>query len=301
MPRVRGATLVVIFLLAALINTVAAPADGNTATQDIDHAIKPGDDFYRYANGGWLKTAVIPAGQTNFDTRAILKEKTSQRVRSLIQEAAAAKPVKGSNAHKVGDYYASFMDEDSIEAKGFTPLAGEMATILAITDKSSLSAYLGTTLNSETDGLTSNDDHVFGVWVNQSFADSKQCVFHLLQGGMGMPDRDSYLDPSSEAAALRGQYQAHIAAILRLAGIADAEDQAGRILSLEIRMAQSHAPDADAADVFKQNNPWKRTDFGVKAPGLDWNAYFTAAGVADQPGFIVWQPSAVIGTYPGWQ
>ena len=296
MPRFRDAAVMVIFAFAALINAVSTPIDGNTTTQDIDRSIKPGDDFHQYANGLWLKTAAIHAGQTSYDTRAILKEKTSQRVRSLIQEAAAANSAKGSGAQKVGDYYASFMDEDGIEARGLSPLADEMATIAAIANKKSLSAYLGTTLNTEVDGLTANADHVFGVWVNQSFTDSKQCVFHLLQGGLGMPDRDSYLDPSPEMAKLRAQYQAHIAAILKLAGIADSENRAAGVLSLEIHLAQGHAPDAHAADVFKQDNPWKRADFSVKAPGMDWDAYFTAAGVADQPEFIVWQPSAVIGT-----
>jgi predicted metalloendopeptidase len=225
----------------------------------------------------------------------MLMEKTSQRVRSLIQDASAAHPVRGSVAQKVGDYYASFVDEDGIEAKGLTPLAGEIAKISAITNKASLSAYLGTTLNSEVDGLTANADHVFGVWVNQGFADSDHYVFHLLQGGLGMPDRDDYMDPSPKMAALRTQYQAHIAAILKLAGVADSETKAAHVLALEIRMAQTHAPDADAADVFKQNNPWKRADFGVKAPGMDWDAYFKSAGVAGQSEFVVWQPSAVTG------
>ena len=80
-------------------------------------------------------------------------------------------------------------------AKGLTPLADEMARISAITNKASLSAYLGTTLNTEVDGLTANADHVFGVWVNQSFEDSERYVFHLLQGGLGMPDGDDYIDP----------------------------------------------------------------------------------------------------------
>ncbi len=262
----------------------------------MDRSIKAGDDFYRYANGGWLKMAEIPAGQASFDTRAILVQKTSHRVRDLIQEAAAARATKGTLTQKVGDYYASFMDEADIESKGMTPLAKEMAAIAAITDKTALSAYLGSTLNTEVDGLTANADHVFGAWVNQSFTDSQHYVFHLLQGGLGMPDRDSYLDPSPKNAALRAQYQSHIAAILKLANVADAKGKAARILSLEIRIAQSHAPDSDAADVFKQNNPWKRTDFSSKAPGLDWDAYFSAAGVAEQREFILWQPSAVIGT-----
>jgi putative endopeptidase len=103
---------------------------------------------------------------------------------------------------------------------------------------------------------------------------------------------------SPKMSALRAPYQGHIAAILKLADLADSETRAARIMSLEITIAQAHAPDADAADVFKQNNPWKRADFGVKAPGMDWGAYFTAAGIAGQPEFIVWQPSAVTGTSP---
>ena len=261
----------------------------------MDRSIKPGDDYYRYANGGWLRTSAIPAGRAGYDTHAILVEKTSQRVRDLIQDTAAAQPIRGSVAQKVGDYYASFMDEDDIEAKGLTPLADEMAMISAITNKASLSAYLGTTLNSEVDGLAANADHVFGVWVNQGFADPDHYVFHLLQGGLGMPDRDAYIDPSPKMAELRAEYKVHIAAILKLGDVADSETRAARILTLETRMAQAHAPDSDAADVFKQNNPWKRADFGVKAPGMDWEAYFSSAGLAGQSDFVVWQPSAVTG------
>jgi predicted metalloendopeptidase len=171
-----------------------------------------------------------------------------------------------------------------------------MSAISAIQDKTTLSAHLGATLNTEVDGLTANADHVFGLWVNQSFTDSKHYVFHLLQGGLGMLDRDAYLDPSPKMAALRAQYQEHIAAILKLAGIADSSARAARILSLEIRIAEAHAPDSDAADVFKQNHPWKRAEFDAKAPGMDWDAYFAGAGVASQSDFIVWQPSAATGT-----
>src|SRR5258708_22348646 len=296
MALLRTAVLVTIFSLAVSLSSATGAVAQNVNTQDVDRSVKPGDDFYRFANGGWLKGVAVPAGQPNYGTSAMLMEKTSERVRNLIRDAAAAGAPKGSVTQRVGDYYAAFMADEGIEGKGFAPLADEMAPISAISDKTSLSAYLGTTLNTEVDGLTSNADHVFGVWVNQGFEDSQHYVFHLLQGGLGLRDRDDYIDPSPKMAALRGQYQAHIAAILKLAGIADSESKAARILALEIRIAQAHAPDADAADVFKQNNPWGRGDFNVKAPGMDWDAYFKSSGVADQPEFIVWQPSALTGT-----
>jgi putative endopeptidase len=284
----RPAVLLAI-LAAAIPLCVSA-----TNEDDPDRSIKPGDDFYRFANGKWLESVAIRPGQTSTDPRAEVHTKTSQRVSELIQNAAAH-PAKAGVAQKVGDYYSSFIDQAGIETTGLTPLASEMALISAIANKTSLSAYLGTSLNGEVDGLISNADHIFGLWINQGFDDADHNVVHLWQGGLGMPDRDNYLDPSSKMASLRAQYQKHIAAVLRLAGIDDLETRAARVLSLEIRMAQAFAPDADAADVFKQNNPWKRADFRVKAPGMDWEAYFRSAGLADQAHFIVWQPSAVTG------
>src|SRR5438552_3011140 len=164
----RFTVLVTILAVAVALVTVAEPVDQNASTQDkdIDRSVRPGDDFYRYANGNWLTTA-ISVGQTGYDTRAILISKTNQHVRDLIQASDAPQAVRGSIAQKVGDYYASFIDEDGIEAKGLTPLTDEMAEISAITNKTSLSAYLGTTLYSEVDGLTVNADHFYGVWVNQ--------------------------------------------------------------------------------------------------------------------------------------
>jgi len=291
---------IIIFAIFAGSSTAAAAPPAQSANTpiraaDMDSSIKPGDDFYRFANGGWLKTATIPAGRSSFDTRAVITATTTQRVRSLLQDAASSHPAKGTIAQKVGDYYASFMDEESIEAKGLAPLAGEMAAISAIANKSALAAYLGSTLNVEVDGLVANSDHVFGLFVNQGFADSKHNFPHILQGGLGLPDRESYLDLSPKTVELRANYQAHIAAMLKLAGVADPAASAARVLSLETRMAQAFAPDSDAADVFKQNNPWKRADFPVKAPGMDWDVYFKAAALTSQSNFIVWQPTAVTG------
>jgi predicted metalloendopeptidase len=299
MPLFRATALSFIFAFVISFSfisfTMASGPVASGADNEMDRSTKPGDDFYRFANGGWLKTAAIPAGASSFDTRAILTERTSQRVRDLIQAAAAQHAAHGSIAQKVGDYYASFIDEAGVEGKGLAPISSELQSISSITDKASLSAYLGTTLNTEADGLTANADHVFGLWVNQGFEDTKHNLPHLLQGGLGMPDRESYLDPSPKSIELRTRYQAHVAKMLKLAGIADSDTKAAQILALEIKIANGFAPDSDAADVFKQNNPWKRADFDSKAPGMDWNAYFRAAGLSEQMDFIVWQPTAVTG------
>ncbi len=281
--------------LAVIFCTLATTAIAAPAVQDIDKTVRPGDDFYRYANGTWLKTTTVPAGLTTYDTRAIINTLTRQRVRDLIQGAATANAASGTVQQKVGDYYAAFMDQDGIDAKGLTPLDADMAGIAAISDTKSLSAFLGGTLNSEVDSVTGNSDHVLGLLVNQGFEDGAHNYPHLLQGGLGMPDRETYLASSLESATLRTQYQAHVAAVLTLAGLPYADARAARVVALEIKLAQSHAPDSDAADVFKQNNPWHRADFAAKAPGMDWEAWFTGAGLDHQQDFTVWQPSAVTG------
>ncbi|HST09016.1 MAG TPA: M13 family metallopeptidase [Terriglobales bacterium] len=291
----RIAVLVVMSASAILLLVAASPAGQNVYENDMDRSVKPGDDFYQYANSGWLKTIAIPAGQQSYDTRAMLAEKTAERVRGVVQEAASSHAAKGSVAQKVGDYYTSFMDEDGIEARKLTPLANEMARISAIASKASLSAYLGGTLNGEVDGLVGNGDHIFGLWINQGFQDADHNVVHLWEGGLGMPDHNDYLDPSAKKVELRDRYKAHIAAVLKLAGSADSEAKAAGVLALETRIARTFAPDEDAAHVSKQNNLWKRAEFGAKAPGMDWAAYFQSAGLGEQADIIVWQPRAVTG------
>jgi len=291
-----GAVNAGIVLIVCATLVAGAPVAEQGANNDgIDHSIRPGDDFYRYANGGWLQSVVIPPGQDSYDNRLMMRNESAKRVSGLVHDAASSHPAKGTIPQKVGDYYASVMDEAAIEAKGLRPLADQMATISAISGKGSLSSYIGGTLNSEVEGLIANADHVFGIWINQGFEDCDHNLPHLWQGGLGLPDRDMYLNSSPKTADLRAKYQAHIAAVLKVAGFGDTESRAATVLSLETKIAQAFAPDTEAADVSKQNNPWKRSDFVIKAPGMNWQAFFASAGLSGQADFVVWQPSAVTG------
>jgi len=285
--------LLTIVTLVALASFAALPSWQVANPQDIDISVRPGEDFYRFANGGWLKAVARTTGQGTLDNRSMLAQTNSQRVRELIQDAAATRSSPGSVAQKVSDYYASFMDQNAIESRGLGPVAEGLGKISAITDNTSLSAYLGTTLSGEIEGLTANSDHIFGIWINQGFEDASHNLPHIWQGGLGIPNRDDYTDPAKSE--LRSQYQTHIARVLKFEGVRDPESRAQAVLSLETRIAQSFAPDSDSTDVFKQNNSWKRGDFDVKAPGLNWRAYFQSAGFSEQANFIVWQPSAVTG------
>ena len=306
MSRLRSTVAAAVLLSAlschAMAATKAAPAKP-AATHNIDKAgldtsVKPGDDFYKYANGSWLKTAQIPADKAATGPGQALTDKTSQLVKGLIQDAAASHPKAGTDAQKVGDYYASYMDEDGIEAKGLAPLKGDLDAIGAISDKASLSAYLGTTLRADVDALNATNfytDHIFGVWITQGFEDPNHNIPYILQGGLGMPDRDYYLSDDPHMADLRAKYQAHIASVFKLAGVADADAKAAGVMALETKMAQAHVSRVDSEDVHKANNPWAKADFAAKAPGIDWDAYFKAAGLGSQSNYIVWQPGAVTG------
>ena len=282
-----AATLCALLNLTNLTPAMAGPSPA------ADPTVKPGDDFYAYANNDWMKTTAVPAGVASYDNRAVIAAATAIRVNTLIQ--AAANSPTDALSQKVGDYYAGFLDTAAIDAAGTAALDRDVAAIAALADKTGLAAYLGSTLNIESDGLTGNADHIIGLLINQGFHDGDHNVPHLLQGGLGLAGRDDYLDASPEAAAHRTQYAVHIAAILTLAHLPDAEARAQKVLALETAIAQSHAPDVDAADVFKQDNVWNRGDFAAKAPGMDWIAYFQAAGLGQQDSFTVWQTSAMTG------
>jgi len=262
----------------------------------MDRNVKPGDDFFAYANGHWLATTEIPADRSSWGVGAELTELTTARTQALIQGAAKAKP--GTEARKIGDYYLAYLDEKKIESLGLKPLQPTLARIAAIKDKKGLAAEFGRELRADVDALNSTNfytDHLFGLWVGAGPNDTKRYAPYLLQGGLGMPDRDFYLSDSPRMEKIRAAYKAHIAKVLRLAGKKDADAQAQRIFDLETAIAKAHAPRGDSEDVLKANNPWARADFARKAPGLDWTAYFTAAGLQARPQFIVWHPGAVTG------
>jgi putative endopeptidase len=282
----------------ALLRT-AAPA-GNSHGLDlagIDRAIAPGDDFFRYANGAWLAATTIPEDRSAWGPGEELTEITAERTAGLIRDAAASAPA-GSEGRKIGDYYASFMDEAGIERLGLKPLEKGLQRIAAIRDRAGLARALGETLRSDVDILNYTNFHtenLFGLWVAQDLDDPSRYSPFLLQGGLGMPDRDYYLNASHTMADIRAQYQAHIAAVLTLARVPDAHAKAERIFNLEHRMAEAHWSRAQSEQVLKGDNHWLRQEFAQRAPGLDWAAFFAAAGLMDQRVFVVWQPSAVTG------
>jgi putative endopeptidase len=277
---------------------VAAPPPAGDELAGMDRSVQPGVDFNEYANGGWLKSTEIPADLSSTGVGRELTDRTDRRLEELIRHAAESDAPEGSAERKVADYYASFMDEAGIEAKGLTVLKPTFDRIAAIADRAGLARYLGSTLRTDVDVLNATrfyTDNVLGLWVAQDLDDPSRYAPFLLQGGLGMPDRDYYLVDSPQMADIRSRYRSHIAAVLKLAGIADAERKADVVYALELRMAKTHSSRAEDADVKRGDNHWSRAQLQSSAPGLDWNAYLAAAGLQQQQEFIAWQPAALTG------
>ena len=244
-----------------------------------------------------MKATPIPADKASYGIGAILIDLTRTRTRSLIEDASKGASTESADLRKVGDYYARFMDEAAIESKGTAPIQAALDAIAAIADRHALARALGGRLRADVDPLNNTNfetENLFGVWITQGLEDPSRSYPYLLQGGLGMPDRDYYVSATPQMAELRKQYQAHIAAMLQLAGISDPAGRAARIFALETKMANVHATRVESEDVHKAVS-WKREELDAKAPGLDWAALLDAAGLKDAPVFIVWHPKAIPG------
>ena len=279
--------------------SAAAPAAAKTIgvdLSDIDHAVKPGDDFDSYANGAWRAKATIPEDRSSVGVGFEVFQKSEKRNAALIQGLAAAKPQAGTDARRIADYYAAYMDQAAIEQRGLASLQPELDRIDAIASGADLARVLGQGLRADVDPLNATKyatQNLFGVFVAQGLEDPAHNIAYLLQGGLGMPNRDYYLSTDKDMVAIRDAYKVYIAALLKQAGVADADAKAASIYALEEKIAKAQASIVETEDVHKANNPWPLADFATKAPGLDWATYFKAAGLDGQQVIDAWQPGAI--------
>ena len=274
----------------------SAPRSHDVDTAGIDKSVRPGDDFWRYANGTWDRVTPIPSDRSAWGITSTLAEQASMQTRDLLENAT--RNGGSADARKAGEYYAAYMDEAAIERRGLASLKPLLDRIAAIKDRRDLATVLGSGLRADVDPLNATSfhtDRLFGLWVAQDFNEPSHNIGYLLQGGLGMPDREYYLGQDAPMVQTRAKYKAHVTAALTLAKVSDAAAKAQRILDLETKIARVHWKLEESQDVHKADNPWTRADFEKKAPGLDWRAYFTAAGIDDQPKFIAWQASAITG------
>jgi putative endopeptidase len=285
-------------ILAAFAQQASAPQTHGIVVANVDRSVKPGDDFYRFANGEWIKRTEIPPDRAAVDVFTKLADLSNKRTNDLINEIAKSNAAAGSGERKVADLFNSYMNESAIEAKGMAPLKPHLDAIAAIHDQKELARALGETLRADVDALNNTNYHtenIFGLWVAPGFHDSDHYLPYLMQGGLQLPDREYYLGESEHMKSVRAKYETHVAAMMKLAGFSDPETRARQIIELEHSIAQTHRTLAENEDIHKADNIWKRADFPSKAPGLDWEEYFRAAGLNGIDSFDVWQPEAFTG------
>ncbi len=255
----------------------------------MDRTTRAGDDFVTHTSGTYLKTLEIPADKTSFGMFTKLRDLSQERTRTIIEKAAASGGAPGSEAQKVGDFYASFMDEAAIEAKGIAPIKPELDKIAAIADKTQLAAMFG---RFSRIGVSTP----IGVGVGPDRKNPDAFQVGASQGGLGLPDRDYYLDMANpKFAEARAKYQAYVATLLGLSGFADAGARATAIIALETKIAATHWTRVERRQAEKTYNPVARADLDRAYPGVDWGQLLTNAGLEGQPVINMSTPSALQG------
>ena len=267
----------------------AAPQYGTYGfdTKGMDPAVKPGDNFFGFANGGWDKATPIAADRSSAGVGVVLDDLSRQRTREII-EAAAANPATSDNARRVGTYYATFMDEAGIEAKGFGAIKPALDRIAAITTPAQLATALGAAQRVGIPGP-------FGVGVEQDPRDPEHYMVGMIQSGLGLPDRDYFLLNNPKFVETRAKYVEHIAAMFTQAGFGVARARAEAVYGLEKAMAQVQWSGVQNRDPVKTYNPQAPAALAAAAPGLDWAAFLAAAGAGGEKRLDVAQPTAFAG------
>ena len=287
-----------LLVCAFAISGIAQTQNTGISIPNMDPAVHPGDNFYLYANGGFVARTKLPPDRAAVSVFDDLLDRSYKQIASIIDDAAKANAPAGSDERKIADLYHSYMDEAAIESHGMAALKPHLAEIDRIHTRRELSYAFGQSIRADVDALNNTNFHtsnLFGLWVAPSFNDPDHYAPYLLQGGGELPNRDYYLTGSDSMKDIRAKYQAHIASMFRLAGLSDPEARAIRVLALETALAKAQISLADSENINKANNPWHPADFTAKAPGIDWPEFFRGASLDKQSVFTVWQPSAFTG------
>jgi predicted metalloendopeptidase len=253
--------------------------------KQFDTKVRAQDDFNLYVNGTWLKNTEIPADKSRWGTFNILHEKTQDELRVIVEDAAKKPGRAGSEAQKIGDLYASFMDIKARDAAGLTPLKGELARIAAIKDKKQIPAQIA---HFNRIGVNAPYD----IGIHQDAKDATVYIADVSQSGLGMPDRDYYLKDDDKIKETRAKYLAHIEKMLGMAGDKNAAQNAKDVLSLETEIAKVQWSKVENRDPVKTYNRVELAKLDAMMPGYDWMTYLSQAGVgAKLPYLVVSQPT----------
>jgi putative endopeptidase len=254
---------------------------------NMDLTVKPGDDFYNYASGTWVKNNPVPAKETRWGTFNALRDFNSNAVKSLVEEAAADKSAPaGSVKKRVGDFYAAAMDSAAIEKLGYTPIKADLEKIKQI---KTLQNILDQVAYMRTSGI---GGPMFGFGVGQDRKNVTKYLPQLSQGGTTLPDRDYYLMNDARSVKIREAYNTYINTLFTLTGssAADAQKKAATVMAIEKQFAEAQMSRLEMRDQYKTYNKFTVADFSKTTPNIDWKSMFTKFKVAGQDTVLVSAP-----------
>jgi putative endopeptidase len=253
---------------------------------NMDLSVKPGENFYLYANGGWLKNNPVPSSKTRWGTFDVLREESSKRMQALLLEASK-KAATNPQMQKIGDFYLSGMDTVAIDKLGYEPIKADLQRIEAISNVDDLLkeiAYL------KTSGAGSA---LFGFFLAQDRKNVTQYVPQLTQGGTALPDRDYYLKNDTRSNSIRKAYVEHLEKMFRLIGEseADAKTHAGVIMRIETALAKAQMSRVEMRDPYKTYNKFSVKDFSATTASINWNQMFQQLKLNGTDSLVVTNPS----------
>jgi len=300
-------SLLLVFASALALGACSTKTNENAATEQksgselgidaswIDKSVKPGDDFFAYANGNWVKKTAIPQDRSRIGGFWIADQVREKNTRELFDNILKANPTSGNDA-LIANYYKAYANTDAIDRAGLAPAKADLDAIGRIADKRGVSAAIGGTLRADTDPLNATNyqtENLFGVFVTQGLATPGEQLPYLMQGGLGLPEREYYLSGDAKMADTRSKYRTYVATILKAANYPDADTAASRIMDLETKIARAHEPREQSEDFANGAQVWTRAQLEQKAPGIDWGALLDAAQLGSVQKFDAYHFAAI--------
>lgn len=270
--------------------TASSTSSSSVAIRDavspnVNDSINPADDFFTFANGGWLGKNPIPSSESSWGIGKVLQEDIYNKMRQVSESAAnSTAAVAGSNEQKIGDFWHTGMDTTSIEKQGIEPLKAEFDQINAIKDINGVLDMAATLQTYQVGPL-------YGGFIYQDLKNSSKYSFYLWQGGLGLPERDYYFNKDERNSNIRSEYKRYLADLFELMGEKDwqAEERAETVFQMERFLAQSHRKIEDLRDQYKNYNPMSIKDLQNLTPSVSWKMQFEKMGVTADS-VVVGQP-----------
>jgi len=273
-------------LLCASFAGAATPSSG-LDMPGFDPGVRVQDDLFRAANGAWLNKTEIPADKAEYGTFVQLSDLSDKRVRAIVDELAGKPQKPGSVQAKIAAFYGAYTDTNGIDRAGLKPAKATLDSIAAIKTRSQLARWLG--------DAQGRFDTPIGLWVMADFENPGINRALTWQGGLGMPDRDYYLQDDDRLKKARAAYEVYLTTLATLAGERAPQAVARQVLALETQIAQAHWDKVENRDPVKTYNPMTVQALAASAPGFDWPAFLAAGGLPTVDKLSVSQPSAATG------